>query len=73
MEAKDVARELVEKFEKLLFNKLTQNEEYVKCVECALIAVQEILCSNPHSNPLTTEVYSTMGFWNKVKNEIEKL
>jgi hypothetical protein len=40
---------------------------------CALITVQEIINANPHSNPLTTEVYSTMLFWNKVKQEIEKL
>ena len=42
-------------------------------IDCALIAVQEILNSNPHSNPFNTEVKSTMLFWNDVKQEIEKL
>ena len=41
--------------------------------QCALIAVDEIINSNPHSNPLNTEVYSTMDWWQEVKQEIEKL
>lgn len=41
--------------------------------QCALIAVNEIINSNPHSNPLNTEVYSTMDWWQEVKQEIEKL
>jgi hypothetical protein len=40
---------------------------------CAIIAVNEIINSNPHSNPLNTEVYSTMDWWQEVKNELEKL
>jgi hypothetical protein len=38
--------------------------------ECALICVQEILNSNPYSNPFNTDVYSTMDFWQQVRNEI---
>ena len=41
--------------------------------KCALIAVQEIILSNPHSNPFNTDVYSTMSYWQEVKQEIEKL
>lgn len=41
--------------------------------ECALIAVNNIICSNPHSNPFNTDVYSTMDYWMEVKKEIEKL
>jgi hypothetical protein len=41
--------------------------------QCALIAVNEIINSNPHSNPLNTEVYSTMDWWHEVKQELEKL
>ena len=41
--------------------------------QCALISVNEIINSNPHSNPLNTEVYSTMDWWQEVKNELEKL
>ena len=41
--------------------------------QCALIAVTEIINSNPYSNPFYTDVYSTMNYWIEVKNEIEKL
>jgi hypothetical protein len=41
--------------------------------QCALIAVDEIINSNPHSNPLNTEVHSTMDFWQRVKIELEKI
>ena len=41
--------------------------------ECALIAVNYIINSNPHSNPFNTEVYSTFNYWIEVKKEIENL
>jgi hypothetical protein len=41
--------------------------------QCALIAVDEVILANPHSNPLNTDVYSTMDYWQEVKQEIEKL
>ena len=41
--------------------------------QCALVAVQEIICSNPHSNPLNTDVTSTMKWWMDVQEELEKL
>ena len=47
------------------------DEDLIK--ECALIAVNEIINSNPHSNPLNTDIYSTMGYWQEVKQEIQKL
>jgi hypothetical protein len=40
--------------------------------KCALIAVDEIILANPHSNPLNTDVYSTMDYWQEVKQEINK-
>lgn len=39
----------------------------------ALIAVDEIINSNPHSNAFKTYVESTMSYWNEVKQEIEML
>ena len=39
----------------------------------ALIAVTEIINSNPYSNPFNTDVHSTMKYWIEVKNEIDKL
>ncbi len=41
--------------------------------QCALIAVNNIILANPHSNPFNTDVYSTMGYWLEVKQEIELL
>ena len=41
--------------------------------QCALIAVQEILNCNPHTNPFNTDVYSTYDYWFQVKLEIQKL
>jgi len=39
----------------------------------SLIAVTEIINSNPHSNPFNTDIHSTMQYWIEVKTEIEKL
>ena len=47
--------------------------DIMKAKQCALIAVQNIICANPHSNPLNTNQYSTMKWWQEVKSEIEKL
>ena len=41
--------------------------------QCALITVDEIINSNPHSNPMNTNGFSTMGYWMEVKQEIDKL
>jgi hypothetical protein len=41
--------------------------------QCALIAVDNIISSNPHSNPLNSDVHSTMNYWFEVKKEIQKL
>jgi hypothetical protein len=66
MTAKEKAKELfMRNFE------ITVDESYAK--QCALIAVDEIINSNPHSNPLNTDVHSTMSYWQEVKQEIEKL
>jgi len=72
MTPKEKAEEL---FDKMLYN---DGNSYHHCSHyvgknCALIAVDEIICSNPHSNPLNTNATSTMGWWVNVKNEIEKL
>ena len=41
--------------------------------QCALITVNEIINSNPHSNPMNTNGFSTMDYWMEVKQEIDKL
>jgi len=69
MTPKEKAKELVDRFDETL----TYLESKQKAKQCALIAVDEIINSNPHSNPLNTDVHSTMSYWNEVKQEIEKL
>jgi hypothetical protein len=79
MEAKEKAKELVDKFKPhshfwvhdLGRQKDYEIEQLENAKQCALIAVMEIINSNPHSNPLNTEVFSTMDYWHTVKREIE--
>lgn len=52
---------------------LTGNGDGNLCVELSLILVDEVILSNPHSNPLNTDGYSTMEYWQEVKKEIHKL
>jgi hypothetical protein len=72
MEAKLKAEELVLKFLRVENNTPEWFNTHI-AKQCALIAVQEIINANPHSNPFTTEVYSTMLFWQEVKNEINNI
>ena len=66
MTPKEKAKELVDKFQFILTQK-----QFGK--QCALIAVNEIINSNPYSNPFNTNVESTMSYWQEVKQEIYKL
>lgn len=71
MTAKENAEYLINKMNNVDLN--CKNESmcmlYPHAIECALIAVDEIINSNPHSNPLNTELYSTMGCWIEVKTK----
>jgi hypothetical protein len=65
------AEEIVFKYEKYLYGYFTTDEEYARCVECALIAVDEIL-------DLIDTIYdydreSLNPYWQEVKQEIDKL
>ncbi len=77
MTAKEKSRELVDKFlciednEDLFCDECGMSEEAAK--QCALIAVDYIINSNPHSNPFNTDMFSTMEFWQEVKEELLKL
>ena len=77
MEAKEKAENLVNNYRVMLMQTDTDAGQEILCTsiakQCALIAVQEIINANPHSNPFTTEVYSTMLFLQEVKNEINNL
>ena len=68
MKTKEKAKELVDKYRNVRWDIDT-----ITAKRCSLIAVDEIINSNPHSNTLNTEVYSTMKYWQQVKTEIEKL
>ena len=77
MTPEDKAKEL---FDKYYQNILTYGEELSQEItislltkKSALIAVQEILNCNPHTNPFNTDVYSTYDYWFQVKLEIQKL
>ena len=74
LEAKEKAKEL---FDKFMFSSIhfTCGIDGAKlnAKTCATIAVDEIILSNPHSNPFNTSVYSTMYFWQEVKQEINNL
>ena len=70
MTPKEKAKKLVLKYEKYLFNTFTTDENWVKCVECALIAVDELIKS------WNEDLYIDCGaslYWQEVKKEIEKL
>ncbi len=67
MTPKEKAKELVDKMDMVVGGGNYDAKEY------ALIAVNYIITSNPHSNPFNTDVYSTMAYWQEVKQEIEKL
>jgi hypothetical protein len=74
MTPKEKAIELFDKYAMYLRANLMYNEEANEdAKQCALIAVNYIINSNPHSNPFNTEVYSTFSYWQEVKQEIEKL
>ncbi len=83
MTEKEMATELVDKFYQTTPNEAWYNpplasasieyKAWEQAKQCALIAVNMIISSNPHSNPFNTEVHSTMQYWGQVKTEIEKL
>ena len=76
MTAKDKAEELINKFVEhtKVYHEVLGWEDYIDSAKkCALIAVDNIILANPHSNPFNTDVYSTMDYWLEVKQEIEKL
>lgn len=83
MKAKDKAKELVDEYWDASFNCKDCDMPFCEspCTmlnleeakECALICVKNIISANPHSNPLNSDVHSTMNYWLEVKEEIQKL
>lgn len=77
MKAQEKAKELVDKFKKntRAFNETTGWGDYLyDAKQCALIAVDQIILANPHSNPFNTfDTFSTMHYWVEVRKEIQKI
>jgi hypothetical protein len=78
MTPKEKAIELFEKYD----NTLTYLEYKTKSKQCALIAVDEIIKSNPHiyiervsigGDNIYNEAKINIRYWKEVKIEIEKL
>lgn len=81
-EAKEKAKELVEKFRKAIKSKVVcDNNPKFGAKQCALICVDEIIEANPYEyndkhylNPYHSDQYEPNTiFWQQVKTEIEKL
>ena len=77
MTPKQKAEELITHFKIILMNEDTDCGCEILCTsiakKCALVTVNNVISSNPHSNPFNTDIYSTMKYWINVKKEIEKL
>jgi hypothetical protein len=78
MTPKEKAVELVSKFEESLFGyNVLFDEDYVKCMNFALIAVDEIIrtlnCDLQESDLRGLGLINLILYWQEVKQEIEKL
>ena len=69
MTPKEKSKELIDKFT----FQCKECDYNWNAKQCALIAANEIILANPHSNPFNTNVYSTLDYWQEVKQEIQKL
>ena len=67
MEAKDKAKELVEKY-----NLIVCYDTY-QAKQCAIIAVDEIIDNNVFPCVSESDLICNDDYWQEVKNEIEKL
>ncbi len=63
------AHELIKKFMPYIVGNY-ETTMFMLAKQCAIICVDEVILSNPHSNPFNTELYSTMEFWQTVRQEI---
>ncbi len=75
MTPKEKAQELVDKFMDIKNVKLSDYSViYLPTAkQCALITVNYIMSSNPHSNLFDTEGKSTISYWMLTKQEIQNL
>ena len=67
MKPKDKAKELINK----MLNQQSHTEELYDAKQCALIAVDEVV--NNFNYFLPNILYDEIGYWQEVKQEINKL
>lgn len=72
MTPKEQAQEIYNKHQDSI-SALEGSDWWESAKRCALISVDEIIKSNPHSNPMNTKGFSTMAYWMEVKHEIINL
>jgi hypothetical protein len=72
MTPKEKAQELIRKYTELLYNNILTFRQYNDCKECAVIAVDEIIASNPIAFDKDDNCIAKQ-WWQEVKTEIEKL
>ena len=73
MTPKEKAREIFDKYWLFFVEDTDAMGIHKLTKQCAIIAVDEVINSNPHSNPLNTHGFSTMAYWLQVKHEINNL
>jgi|688.fasta_scaffold668648_2 hypothetical protein len=84
MTPKEQAQEIIAKYENIQWDDNISvgdfgREDFLnsiptqQAIQCALIAVQYIINSNPHSNPLNTNIHSTMEYWHEVKQAMKDM
>lgn len=71
MTPKEKAKELIRKYYTFGLNNPAKSFSYYECKQCALIAVDEIMQSIRYTDAKNDLGY--VGYWQKVKQEIEKL
>ena len=71
MTPKEKAEELVTRYRKKIISFLSDNMKEMNAKECALIAVDEII--NLINSKARDKTYELIPYWEKVKQEIEKL
>lgn len=73
MTPKEKAKELVDKYYHLFSVKLENTIADYKAIECALIAVDEMINEYPSQCPKDSYEYERILYWFEVRNEINKL
>jgi hypothetical protein len=73
MTPKEKAIEIVSKFEETIYGFDVFDDDWVKCMNCALIAADEILNEYKSYNQSAIIYDDALIYWQEVKQEIENL